>query len=82
MKHIYDWFDRGNAIAIPHHYGLAYSEFMRACDVYYPIPINLVVRYGLRLYWNFLRAFYWVGVIDTNIAECFRWDDFWRISRR
>ena len=79
MKYVHSWFDKRNTTVVPRYYGLAYSEFVRARDVYYPIPINYLVRYGLKAYWGFLRSMYWVGVIDTNIAECFRWSDFWRV---
>ena len=80
MKHLHSWFEKRNAIPIPRHYRLAYVDFLRAYDVCYPIPINYIVRYWLNLYWGSLRAFYWVGVIDTKFGEEFRWDDFWRIS--
>lgn len=79
MKYIHSWFDKRNTMPIPRFYRLAYEEFVCARGVYYPIPINCIVRYGLKLYFGFLRMFYWIGVIDTDISMCFRWDDFWRI---
>ena len=61
-------------------YGRSYSDYSRACDIYYPIPINYIVRYGLNVYWRFLRIFWWIGLIDTPEGCIFLWSDFYRIK--
>lgn len=61
-------------------YGFSYSEENRACDIYYPYPLNWIIRYSLKLYWRFLRAFYWIGLIDVKVGESFHWDTFFRIK--
>lgn len=79
MKITKDWFNR-TEVSIPKWYGFAYPELVRASDIYYPIPINYIVRYWLRCYWTLLRALYWVGLIDTGVGEMFSWSDFFRIK--
>lgn len=66
--------------SIPRHYGYSYSEFCRDAEIYYPLPINYIVRYWRRAYWTFLSSFYWIGLIDTKVNEEFRWADFFRIK--
>lgn len=79
MKVSICWLDRVET-PIPRGYGLAYTEYDVATEVFYPIPINYVVRYALKYYWRFLRFFYRVGLIDVGEAETFSWRDFYRIK--
>jgi len=79
MKIIVDWHKRTRT-TIPKGYGFAYAEYIRDCGIYYPIPINYIIRYWRKCYWRFLTAFYWVGLIDTKASEEFRWTDFFRIK--
>lgn len=65
---------------LPKNYGYSYSDFFRDYCIFYPIPINYIVRYWRRCYWGFLRFFYWLGLIDRGVAEEFRWADFFRIK--
>lgn len=64
----------------PRWYGFAYCDYARAFEIFYPMPINWIVRYWLKLCWGFLKAFYWIGLIDVDEAECFYWDSFYRIK--
>lgn len=64
----------------PWWYGFSHSDFVRAFDIFYPIPINLIVRYWLKAYWGFLGVVYWVGLIDVGEAEAFYWYSFYRIK--
>lgn len=73
------WYQKEAGYAIQRGYGLAYSDFCCAFDVYYPIPLNLIVRYWRKFYWGFLRFFYHIGLIDTKLGNEFRWNDFFRI---
>jgi len=79
MKFSLCWLDRVKKLP-PRGYGFAYDEFASAREVYYPLPINYIVRYWRNCYWGFLRFFYRIGLIDTNERECFRWADFFRIK--
>lgn len=74
------YYELDNGSRPPRWYRFSYTDFMRAFDVFYPMPINRFVRYGRRIYWKVLRAFYWVGLIDVGIAECFHWGSFYRIK--
>ena len=74
------WLRRVGGSPIPKGYGLAYAKYSRAVEVYYPIPVNYIVRYTRVFYWRFLRAFYWVGLIDVEANESFSWVDFFRIK--
>ena len=65
---------------IPILYGLAYWDYARAQGVFYPIPINYIVCYWRRFYWGFMRFFWWIGLIDKERNEEFRWADFFRIK--
>ena len=65
---------------VPQWYGLAYAEAYMPIDIYYPIPINYIVRYCRGFLWRFLRLFYWIGLIDISMGERFSWDDFFRIK--
>ncbi len=38
---------------IPFPLGVAYRDFIRGVTVCYPIPLNLIVRWTLRVYWWF-----------------------------
>ncbi len=78
MKVFISWFDIYGIP--PKWYGRAYSRVDWAQEVYYSLPINYIVRYGRWFYWGFLRLFYRIGLIDTEEAEIFRWDDFFRIK--
>jgi len=60
--------------------GYSYTKFMEDRDVYYPPPINYIVRYWRRCYWRFLKCFYWVGLIDVGMSERFWWGAFFRIK--
>ena len=72
MKISVSWFEsREGVVFIPKGYGFAYKDFFRALDIYYPIPINYIVRYWPRCYWRFLRIFYWIGLIDVSPNEEF-----------
>lgn len=66
--------------SIPKHYGYSYSDFCRDADIYYPLPINYIVRYWRGAYWAVLRSLYWIGLIDTRANEEFSWGDFFRIK--
>lgn len=65
---------------IPRGYGLAYWDYARAEGIYYPLPINFAVRYGLDCWYRFLRLFYWIGLIDVGDGEIFLWREFYRIK--
>lgn len=78
MKLIVSWHYATPTIS--RRYGLAYSNFACAQDIYYPIPINYILRYSRKLYWRFLRIWYWIGLIDVGEAEAFSWRDFYRIK--
>jgi len=65
---------------IPKGYGFAYCEYDRAVEVYYPLPLNYIIRYARKVYWKFLRAFHWLGLIDVAAGEVFTWNDFYRIK--
>ena len=81
MKIEISWFEsRREGITIPSRYGFSYTEFYRAYDIYYPIPINYIVRYWRDCRWKFLSACYWIGIIDVGINEMFTWDKFYRIK--
>lgn len=67
-------------IPIPRGHGLAYRNYDIAVEVYYPIPINYIVRYCRDCLWQFLTVFHWVGLIDKCANEAFRWHDFFRIK--
>ena len=83
MKLIIDWFTRHSGKAlIPRHYGYSYAAPCSARDIYYPLPINYIVRYWRKSYWGILRLFYWIGFIDTRADEEFRWNDFLRMKVR
>ena len=81
MKYLYSWFDKRNSKPAPRFYGKSYSEFDRALDVYYPIPLNYIIRYWLDFYWGFIKLCWWIGIVDTEEAREFGWGDFWRIDR-
>lgn len=81
MKLLISWFEKKNrGFSVPRWYQYSYTDFARAYDVYYPLPLNYIVRYWLGFYWYSLRAIYWVGLIDTGENECFSWGDFFRIK--
>lgn len=81
MKIILSWFERKNVgIKKPWWYRFSYTEYVRACDIYYPIPINYIIRYGLKCYWWVIFALDWVGLFDTPSCEVIRWSDFFRIK--
>lgn len=65
---------------IPKYLGVAYDDWAYCATVYYPIPLNYIVRIVRPLFWKIMRMFYWVGIIDTSIGEAFSWDDFYRIK--
>ena len=78
MKISYRYFTKRGSP--PRGYRFSYSDYMRAFDIFYPIPFNLVVRYWRKLYWGFIRDAYRVGLVDTKMECEFRWDDFFRIK--
>ena len=82
MKYLQSWFDKKEHIPVPRWYGRSYSDYARALDVYYPIPLNYLMRYCLSCSWGFLRVFWWVGLIDTPRNCIFIWGDFYRIKTR
>ncbi len=82
MKVIQDCYKRSGRerAVIPWWYRFAYSDYCRACDVYYPILINYIVRYGTRLFWWAENVLWWVGLIDVPMYAISTWSDFWRIK--
>lgn len=66
---------------IPRWWGFAYRLFDMRYTVLYPIPLNLVVRYALKLYWTVyswvkrggwhskLDDAYWMGYNDGNTTR-------------
>ena len=80
MRFEHSWHGKPNNEPLPKRYGIAYEDFSRAIDIYYPIPLNYVVKY-YRLYCRLLiKALYWVGLIDIGIGEMFHWGAFYRIK--
>ena len=65
---------------IPSYLGRAYEEVALYATVYYPIPLNYVVRVLRVMYWKIMRGFYWLGLIDVGLGERFTWGDFYRIK--
>lgn len=74
------WRELGKGAQIPRWHGFSHSDFKCGVDVFYPVPINWLVRYSVRIYWRVLRAFDWVGLIDKADNEVFHWDSFYRIK--
>ena len=64
----------------PRWYGFSHSDFKRGIEIFYPMPINWIVRYCLKAYWRFLMTIYWVGLIDVGMAMAFYWGAFYRIK--
>jgi len=72
-------------------WGFAYRKFNVRYTVLYPIPLNLVVRYTLKLYWlvyswitiggwkDKLDDAYWQGYNDGNITREHHYDRMARI---
>jgi len=66
---------------LPKWWGFAYRKFNIRYTVLYPIPINLIVRYALKLYWlvygwvatggwkDKLDDAYWQGYNDGNTTR-------------
>jgi len=80
MRIVMDRFAREKGASIPRGYGYSYTLADRDAVVYYPIPINYIVRYWRRCYWRLMKNLYWVGLIDVGMGECFYWSSFWRIK--
>ena len=80
MKIERSWRDRHYNKELPKHYGVAYSDYYRAYDICYPIPLNYIIKYGRQIYFKVLEVFYWVGLIDIACNEEFHWDNFFRIK--
>ncbi len=82
MKYTQSWFSRAvnEKQKLPRFYRFSYHEFEKADTVFYPIGINIIVRYSRLNYWGILRLLHRFGIIDTAINECFRWADFYRIK--
>ena len=80
MKAVISWLDGVEGTPILKGYGYSYTDFLRAYDIYYPLPINYIVRYWRECCWGFIRFFYRVGLIDIGEAQLFRWADFYRIK--
>lgn len=76
------YIDRGEPI--PGYLGIAYKDYLRHAVIYYPTPLNYVIRFK-RGFWNLVfwrgifSALWWIGVIDTPPGYMFVWGDFWRI---
>ena len=76
---------------LPKWWGFAYRKFHVRYTVLYPIPINLVVRYSLKLYWlvyswvsmggweDKLEDAYWQGFNEGNTRKE---HDLERLARR
>lgn len=72
-------------------WGFAYRKFTVRYTVLYPIPINLIVRYALKLYWliyswvvvggwkDKLDDAYWQGYNDGDTAKEHHYDRLARI---
>ena len=67
-------------IKVPSYLGIAWRDWATNTVVMYPKPLHLVARLVRNCYWAFLKPFYWVGLIDTAMNECFRWQDFYRVQ--
>ena len=80
MKFIISWLALEKGHPVPKHYRHSYCDFFRAWEIYYPVPINYIVRYWRKYYWAFLKFFYWMGLIDKGANEEFRWGDFFKIK--
>ena len=82
MKIIQDWYKRAGRkrVVLPWWYRFAYADHCRACDIYYPIPINYIVRWWEKVYWWPQYALWWVGFYDTPDDVELSLSDFWRIK--
>ncbi len=70
---------------VPLNMGIAYEHSCMSACLMFPKPLHLIVRFfnWLKIQgWKIMSAFYWVGLIDIGIRECFRWSDFYRIKSR
>jgi hypothetical protein len=50
---------------LPTGYGVAYQEYVRDNLVLAIVPLNLIIRYGLRVKWALYRVFYSGNYKDT-----------------
>ena len=62
--------------------GTAYSVHEYQAVVYYPIPLNFLVRWSRCASMLMLRAVYWIGLIDVGPGERVTWQEFWRIKSK
>ena len=84
MKILVCWYKKAHTqrAVVPKWYGFSHSEEIRACDVYYPIPLNYIVRIWMKVYWRPQYALWWVGLYDTPDGVELSLSDFWRIKSR
>ena len=78
-------------VSFPRGWGLAYRKHLVRYVVLYPLPINLIVRYALILYWLIYKWIvvggwkdrlddeYWRGYNDGNTAREHHYDRLARI---
>ena len=73
--------------SMPKWWGFAYRDFKVRYTILYPIPINLIVRYAVKLYWfvyswvsmggwrDKLEDAYWQGFNDGNTTRVHHYDE-------
>ena len=64
----------------PQFYGYSYIRYESLIYVFYPYPLNWVIRYTRMVWFSIVRMFDRVGLIDTARYEPLRWNDFFRIK--
>ena len=64
MKIIYIGIKLAEGQRLPHGYGLAYRDYSRDCGVFYPIPLNFLVRIAREIYFILAR-----GVIASRFEK-------------
>jgi len=69
-----------NPDVVPRFWGLSYWRYELCAGVFYPIPINYIVRWWEKVYWWPEYALWWVGLYDTPDGVELSLSDFWRIK--
>jgi hypothetical protein len=81
MKLIVTYRQRNHGLLkIPWWYGVSYQLPQLAVYVYYPYPINWIIRYTKELFWYSINLLWWIGLIDVMVGEEFYWGAFYRLK--
>ena len=64
MKIIYLGIELATGQKLPPGYGLAYRDYLRDCAVFYPVPLNVLVRIAREIYFILAR-----GVIKSRFER-------------